>query len=173
MATSLYDLSVGSYIQVLGAVSGFLEKGLVFCKDHDVDPNVIVETRLYPNMLPFRFQILQVCHHSIDAIEALKSGEFKPGGSATATDYAGLQKLVANTLAALQALKPEDVNALEGNTVLFELGKLKLPFTAANFIMSFSFPNFYFHAATAYDILRCAGVPIGKRDFIGMPRLKS
>ena len=172
MATSFYDLSVGSYLQTLTALSGFLEKGLAHCIEHKIDPNVIADTRLYPNMLPFRFQILSVANHSIGCIEAIKKGAFVPPTSIPPLDYAGLQKLVADTIAELSALKVDEVNALENGDVLFQLGDLKLPFTGANFVMSFSFPNFYFHATTAYNILRSVGVPLGKRDFIGMPRMK-
>lgn len=90
-----------------------------------------------------------------------------------AMDYAALQHLVTQAQTTLRGLKPEVVNALENNDVVFQLGEVKLPFTAANFIMSFAQPNFYFHVTTTYNILRSVGVPLGKRDFIGMPRLKS
>ena len=72
MAISLYDLSVASFQQTLGGVAGFLDTGLAHFRDNGVDPSDIVETRLYPDMLPFRFQILSVAHHSIGAIEGVK-----------------------------------------------------------------------------------------------------
>ena len=84
----------------------------------------------------------------------------------------GLQGLVTQTIEALSAWTPEAVNALAGKDVSFALGERKLPFTAEGFLMSFSLPNFYFHAATAYDILRSNGVPLGKRDFMGRLNLK-
>jgi hypothetical protein len=90
-----------------------------------------------------------------------------------ALDYRGLQKFVADTHEALQRVQPAEVNALEGRDVLFQIRDLKLPFTAENFLMSFSLPNFHFHATTAYDILRSKGVPIGKRDYLGQMRMKS
>jgi len=80
--------------------------------------------------------------------------------------------VVADTRAALEQLTAADVNALEGRDVAFQFRDFKLPFTAENFLLSFSLPNFYFHAATAYDILRSKGVPLGKRDFMGALRLK-
>ena len=88
-------------------------------------------------------------------------------------DYAGLQKLVAEARAEIDArrLRPR-VNALEGKDVVFQMGDFKMPFTAEGFLMSFSLPNLHFHATTAYDILRLKGVPLGKRDFMGPPRLK-
>jgi len=173
MATSLYDLSVANYLQTLGGVIGFLEKGLTHFTANAVDPNEIVETRLAPDMLPFRFQLVSVAHHSLGAIEGVKSGLFQPPPQAPAYDYRGLQKLVADARDALQKLTPAEVNALEGRDVIFQLRDFKMPFTAEGFLLSFSLPNFYFHATTAYDILRTKGVPLGKRDYMGQMRLKS
>ena len=172
MAVSLYDLSVASYLQGLSGVAGFLEKGLKHCTEKGIDPNEIVETRLYPDMLPFRFQIVSVAHHSLGAIEGVKKGVFSPPMGPD-YDYKGLQKLVADAREGLQKLTPAEVNALEGRDVTFQLRDFKLPFTAEGFLMSFSLPNFYFHATTAYDILRTKGVPLGKRDYMGQLRLKS
>ena len=118
-------------------------------------------------MLPLRFQIISVAQHSRGAIEAVQSGEFRPPSFKTPYDYAGLQGLVAQTREALAGWTPDAVNALGGRDVVFHLGDHKLPFTAEGFLMSFSLPNFYFHATTAYDILRTNGVPLGKRDFMG------
>ena len=77
-----------------------------------------------------------------------------------------MQALVAQTREALEAWTPDAVNALGGRDVVFALGEHKLPFTTEGFLMSFSLPNFFFHATTAYDILRHKGAPIGKRDFL-------
>lgn len=172
MAISLYDLSVASYLQTTAAVAGFMEKAHKHFAEKNVDPAEIVETRLHPDMLPFRFQIVSVAHHSIGAIEGVKKGVFSPP-TGPDYDYKGLQKLIADAREALQKLTPAEVNALEGRDVTFQLRDFKLPFTAEGFLMSFSLPNFYFHATTAYDILRTKGVPLGKRDYMGQMRMKS
>jgi uncharacterized protein len=172
MGVPLYDLTVASYLQTLGAVSGFLERGLAHCQDNNIDPETIVETRLWDDMLPFRFQIVSVAHHSAGAMEAAKSGAFSPPGDQRPHTYADLQKLVADTRATLQQLTPDEVNALEGGQIVFRMRSMEMPFTTENFLMSFSLPNFYFHASTAYDILRSKGVPLGKRDFMGAMRMK-
>ncbi len=172
MGVPLYDLTVASYLQTLGAVSGFLDRGLAHCQDNNIDPESIVETRLWDDMLPFRFQIVSVAHHSLGAMEAAKSGAFAPPGDQRPHTYADLQKLVADTRAALQQLTPAEVNALEGGQIVFRMRSMEMPFTTENFLMSFSLPNFYFHASTAYDILRSKGVPLGKRDFMGAMRMK-
>ncbi len=170
MAIALYDLSVGCFLQTLGAVEGFLAKGLAHCTEKGIDPNEVVETRLFADMLPFRFQVVAVAHHSAGAIEGAKAGKFGPPAPSTA-DYAGLQKLVADARASLEKLKPEEVNGLEGKDVLFTVGELKLPFKAEGFLQTFSLPNFHFHATTAYDILRHKGVPLGKRDYMGRMKI--
>jgi len=173
MATSLYDLSVACFLQTLGGVAGFLDRGLSHCQDNNLDPEEIVDTRLFPDMLPFRFQVLSVTHHSLGAIEGVKAGLFSPALQLPPLTYAELQKAVADAQAALKALDPAEVNALEGKDVAFQFREMKMPFTAEGFLLSFSLPNLHFHATTAYDILRMKGVPLGKRDYMGPLRLKT
>jgi uncharacterized protein len=173
MAFSLYDATVANYLQILGAVGGFLEKSLPHFREKGIDPAEIVEARMAPDMLPLRFQIVSVAHHSRGAIEAAKTGVFSPSAGKPDLDYAALQALVSEARNELAALTPDSVNALAGRDVTFKLGERALPFTAEGFLMSFSLPNFFFHATTAYDILRHKGAPLGKRDFMGRLKLKA
>ena len=173
MSISLYDASVSTYLQTLGAVGKFLEKGLAHCQAQGLAPDELVETRLAPDMLPLRFQIQSVAHHSLGAIEGIRSGVFRPPADLQALDYPGLQALIADTSAALQKLTPQEVNALDGGDMFFEIRGTRMPFTAQGFLLSFSLPNFFFHASTAYDILRSKGVVLGKRDYLGALRLKA
>jgi len=173
MGVSLYDVSVGSYLQTLGGVQGFLQRGLDTCRDTNIDPQEIVGTRLCGDMLPFAFQVVSVKHHSLGAIEGVKAGAFRPPQGGLPETYADLQALVASAIDGLKALDRAEVDALADNDVTFAIGDFKLPFTGAGFILSFSLPNFYFHATTAYDILRHKGVPLGKRDFMGQMRMKA
>jgi hypothetical protein len=172
MAISLYDVSVGSMVQTVGAVSAFVEKGRRWCAEAGINPDDVVETRLTADMFPFRFQLLSVVHHSIGAMEGARAGVFAPPAPQD-LDYTGLQGLVADALARLKALSPDEVDALEGREVIFKLGQSQIPFTAEGFLMSFSLPNLHFHAATAYDILRQKGAPLGKRDYLGAMRIRS
>lgn len=173
MAISFYDMSVPSFLQTLGAVGGFLQRGLDHCRDNDIDPAVMVESQLCGDMLPLRFQVLCVANHSLGAINGIKEGVFSPKGDSDGLDYPALLKLIADAQAGLQKLTPAEVNALEDAEVIFQMRDFKMPFTAVGFVTSFSLPNFYFHSATAYDILRSKGVPLGKRDFLGQLRMKS
>jgi hypothetical protein len=174
MAISLYDASVLSYLQILDAAQGFLQKGLDWCGDNGGDPEQLVEARLVGDMHPFRFQVQQIGFHSAGAIAAMRSGVLEFGAPRPQHDYAGLQALVADAAAALRAVSPAEVNGWEGKDVAFRVpGRGDRVFTAEGFLLSFSLPNFHFHAATAYDILRVKGVPVGKLDFMGALRLKA
>ena len=146
--------------------------GLAHCKSANIDLAEIVEARLAPDMFAFRSQIVSVVHHSAGAIAGAKAGVFMPPSDKRPHDYAGLQQIVAEARDALKAVTPDEINALEGKDVTFVLGETKIPFTAENFLMSFSTPNLHFHATTAYDILRGKGVPVGKRDYMGPLRIK-
>ena len=172
MAISLYDITVTSFLQVLGGVAGVMDKGAAHCKANNIDLQSVVETRLIGDMLPFAFQIASVAHHSLGALAGAQAGVFRPPTMPN-TDYAGLQNLVAEARAGLSKLTREEVEALQGKDMVFELGANKLPFTAEGFLMSFSTPNLHFHATTTYDMLRIKGVPLGKRDYLGQMRMKT
>jgi hypothetical protein len=170
MAISLHDISVANYLQVLGSMTAILDNGAAYAKEHDLDTAKVEETRLYDDMLPFRFQVISVVHHSLGAINGIKEGVFSPPPSLD-SDYAALQDMVKDAFSQLQSMPIDDIEALAGKAMKFKMGDFEIPFTAENFILSFSLPNLYFHATTAYDILRMAGVPLGKRDFLGDMRM--
>jgi hypothetical protein len=171
MSTSLYDASVGTFIQIVGAVDKFMAKGADHCEENGISLDEIVATTLRDDMLPFHFQIVCVAAHSTNAVKAVMSGEAGPPTGFDDTDYAGLQGYVANALTELQAVDAAALNDRSGQPVVFKMGANELPFSAENYMLSFSLPNFYFHATTAYDILRSKGVPIGKMDFLGQMRM--
>lgn len=172
MSIAFYDACIPSYLQYLRAVSGFLSKGLAFATAQGINPEEIVESRIHPDMLPFRFQIHSVVHHSVGALNGLATGVFSPPRDLPEHSYSELQQVVNDAIATIEALTPEAVNGYAGGTVVFSVGETQLGFTAEDFLFSFSLPNFYFHAATAYDLLRAKGVDLGKRDYLGAMRFK-
>src|SRR5262245_53263866 len=129
MAVSLYDLTVPSYLQTLGAMEGVLAKGAAHCKEKGIDPNEIVETRLAPDMAPFRFQGVATAHHSAGALKGVMAGAFAPPAPSTA-DYAGLQNLLAEAREAVEKASASDLNARAGKDLIFTVGDRKLPFTS-------------------------------------------
>ena len=168
---SLYDVSVASYLQTLGGVSAVLAKGEAYAGDGRLDLQEIVRFKLRDDMAPFSFQVISVWHHSMNAIRGLKEGLFEPPPRMSGLDYAQLKGLVEEATASLEGESREDIDALAGKPMTFRIGDREIPFTTENFILSFSLPNFYFHATTLYDILRLHGVPLGKRDFLGSLRV--
>jgi hypothetical protein len=173
MAISLYDISVANYLQILGAISGVLDKGKAHAEANGIDLSELVDTRLIEDMAPLRFQMISTAHHSLGAINGIKAGVFNPPPQHPDLDYDGLHGLIDDARGTLESVSAAEINELEGNDMLFEAGSFKLPFTAEGFILSFSLPNFFFHATTTYDILRMKGVPIGKLDFLGDMRVKT
>lgn len=173
MPFSLYDITVPNFRQTLGAVAGLLDKAEAFCTEKSVAPADLIGARLIEDMFPFSYQVKSTVVHSVGALEALANGVFSPDLTPPPETFAALKHKVAGALQALNAFTPADINAYEGRDMRFEFKDFKLPFTAENFLMSFTLPNFYFHATTAYDILRAKGVPVGKRDFTGQLRIKA
>jgi hypothetical protein len=168
---SFHKASVGSYLQVLNGVAGFLDKGASHASEAGLDLQEIVMTRLRDDMMPFHFQVVSVAHHSWGAMQGMQKGEFNPPSFELDKDYAGLQALVAEAIEGLSGLDEAEVEALADQSLVFKLGKRELPFTNENFLLSFSLPNFYFHATTTYDILRQLGVQLGKMDFLGQMKV--
>ena len=166
MPVSFYDLTVGSYVQILESTVGVLQKGADHCAQQGIDLAEVVQTRLVPDMANFHFQVTSITHHSLGAVRAFESGEFRPPRYDDC-DYAALQAMTAATLDDLKARSRDEIESLAGGKVVFKMRGNEIPFTAENFALSFSLPNFYFHATTAYDVLRMKGVPIGKLDFLG------
>ena len=171
MSISLYDASVGTYLQILSSVEGVLDKGREHCEANGIDLDEVVETRLIDDMLPFRFQLISVAHHSLGAIKGVEAGVFGPP-TMNELDYGGLRDMVAAAREGLGDYSADTVNGFAGKDMEFRIGSRALPFVAQDFLLTFSLPNFYFHAATAYDILRMKGTQIGKMDFLGRMRMK-
>ncbi len=173
MTISLYEATVSGYVQTLTAVVGFLEKARDYCRSTGLDPEALVESRIHPGMRPLRFQIVSVVHHSQGAIEGAKIGRSAPPPDKGPLGFQSLQDLVVEATSTLSSIDPMHIDELQGRDVIFEVRNFKRHFTVEGFLLSFSVPNFHFHATTAYDILRANGVPIGKGDYLGQLRLKA
>ena len=170
MEISFYDLSITSYLQSLNAVSNFLKKGAEYSSQSDLGLDELLETRLHPDMHPLRFQLISIAHHSAGAVKGMQRGEFNPPPRMPDASYADFQQLIDDAILELEAYSRDSIDALQGKPMKFKAGDFEIPFNTENFLLSFSLPNFYFHATTAYDILRMSGVPLGKRDYLGQMR---
>jgi len=173
MSTSLYDLSVPTFLQTVRSIGGFLGRAAAHFAETGVDPNNVVNTRLFDDMAPFHFQIEAAWHHAVWGVEALKTGAFTPPALVGPVPFADLQGMIGRAETALEAFTPDEVNGWAGKDLDLQIGPRGLAFTSETFILSFSLPNFHFHAVTAYAILRSQGVPLGKRDYEGRLRTRS
>ena len=172
MPISLYDAFVPTTRQVLGSVQALLDKAEGWCAANGVAETEIASASLHESMLPFSFQIKSVARHSFGAVEGVRAGSFDGMSGAMPGDFAGMKALLAKADDGLAAVTPQEMESFIGKDMQFALPNMKLPFTAENFLLSFSQPNFFFHATAAYAILRAKGVGLGKRDFMGQLRLK-
>ena len=170
MTISLYDAVIPSKLQVLRAGLGWLDKAA----ESGLPEEEIAEARLIEDMLPFAYQVKSMSVHSAGAIEGVRAGVFEPDMSDPPQTIAGMRSRLEDAIAALEAVTPEEMSGFIGRDARFEVARfdIRLEFTAEQFLLTFSQPNFYFHASTAYDILRMKGVPLGKRGFLGTLRLK-
>ena len=173
MSFSLYAATVPSFLQILDSVGALLNKAESFCDDKGLSHENIIQARLAPDMLPFTYQVKSTAEHSIGAIEAVRTGLATPSLTTPPDSFAGLRDKLANAQEALRAIDPSEIEGFLDRDVRFEFKASRRDFTAQGFLMSYAQPNFYFHATTAYDILRHNGVTIGKMDFIGSPLEKT
>ena len=172
MTFSLYDATIPSYLQMLGSVSALVAKAEEFCTDKGCEPSQIIEARLAEDMLPFSYQAKSVVAHSLGAIEGVRKGVFSPDRSPPPGSFEELGNALTAATEKLEAMDRAEIDSFLGRDMKFVMGEMEIPFTAENFLLSFSLPNFYFHAATVYDILRWKGLELGKRDFLGKMRIK-
>lgn len=172
MAFTLYSATVPVFLQMLGALSGLVDKAEKFAADKGLTAEQVISARLAPDMFPFNVQVAQAVHHTVGSIEGVRAGQFSPSLVPAPADFAGLKALVDAAIAQLKTITPDEVNPLADHDCAFVFGDYRLPFAGADFFMSFTLPNFYFHLTTAYAILRHLGADVGKRDYMGTPRLK-
>ncbi len=173
MAFSLYAATVPSYLQILGSVAALISRAEAFCAEKAIAPAEIIQARLAEDMLPFAYQVKSTAVHSLGAITGVRRGVFSPDMTTPPESFSALQARIAETVTALEAIEAAEIDAFIGRDMRFSFGERHIDFAAEEFLLSFSQPNFYFHATTAYDILRWKRVPLGKRDFLGRVRRKA
>lgn len=172
MTVSLDDAYVKTCLQILESTALQLDKAEEHCKANGLSLEAVAKARLAPDMWPYAKQVLQAVHHSARAIAGVREGVFGPDLDPAPSDFAALRSEVARAIETLHAVPPGELDSIADRDMRFEFGPRRMDFTVADFLLSFSLPNFFFHATTAYDILRNLGVEVGKRDFMGQVRLK-
>ena len=170
---SLYTATVPAMRQAIAATRGVLAKGTAFAAEHGIDPATLADARLVADMLPLAYQAQSVVTHSCRALDGARAGEFAPYRAPFPADFAAMDAELAAADATLAAIDPAEIDGLMGHDMVFAIGSRRVPYLVEDFLLSFSLPNLYFHATTAYDILRAQGVVLTKSDYLGRPRFKA
>lgn len=174
MALSLYEAFVPSCQQILGGMAGLVDKAEAHVREHNLDDSELIDAKLADSMWDLPWHVRSTWVHSAFVISLLPTGEFSPDFTELPRSWDAMRAMIAGTQDSLDKVTAEQLEEVADTTVGFVLGGQRLmEFTGQNFLLSFSQPNFYFHATTFYDILRHKGVALGKRDFMGVPRLKA
>ena len=172
MTLTLYNATIPSFLQILGSLDHLIDKAEAHMAEHGATEEELVQARLFPNMQPLAYQLKSSGEHSRGAIEGVRAGVFTPQLAMPPQTFADLRAKIHEARDFLAALDPAEVNGFVGQDMRFEFKDHITPFTAEGFLLSFALPNFYFHATTAYDLLRHKGVKIGKMDFLGKMQVK-
>jgi hypothetical protein len=165
---SFYDATVPAYLQILGSLSGLLTKAEAHCKAKNIQPDVLLTARLYPDMLPLTRQVQLACDFAAKGCARLANVEV-PSTPDTEKTFEELRQRLSKTADYLKAFKPAQFEGADTREVTFPAGPDRtMTLKGQQFLSHVSFPNFYFHATTTHGILRHNGVEIGKRDFLGV-----
>jgi uncharacterized protein len=166
MTLSMYQASVPVFLQTLASLEAILDKAEAFAAARKIEPSVLLGTRLTPDMFPLVRQV-QLTTDFAKGGSARIAGVEVPSYPDTETSFAELKARIAKTVDFINSLKPAQIDGHESREVTIPIGGQPHKFTAQNYLVKFALPNFYFHHATAYAILRQCGLEIGKRDYLG------
>jgi hypothetical protein len=169
MPVSMYSVSIPVFMQHLNGLSGVLDKAAAWATARKVNEADLLNMRLSPDMFPLLRQVRAVTDHAANAAGRLSGKELLKFAN-DETTIAQLKDRIAKTIEYLKSVKQSEVDGTEGKEIkiTFPSGQVR-EFTGQSLLLGNALPNFYFHATTAYDIIRQCGVEIGKRDFMGTP----
>ncbi|MBO1113534.1 DUF1993 domain-containing protein [Bordetella petrii] len=166
MAISMYQASVPVFVRGMEVLAALLDKGVEHARAQGQDPEALVQARLAPDMYPLSGQVQRASDACKLALQRLTGAE-APRFADDETTCAQLQKRIADTLGYLNGVNEAQLAGAESREVVIRFKDFEQSFRGDAYLLSFALPNFFFHITTAYDILRHAGVPIGKRDYLG------
>jgi len=169
---TIHQASVGVFVPYLGNLSSLLDRAATYARARNIDPAVLLNMRLHPNMYSFRQQVGEANRHAIIA-SALLAGHEPLAFGDIDPDISELKLRIATAVDFIQTLPRAAIDDAGDEEVVFTFKNgAQRKFTGRSLLLTFSLPQFFFHITTAYDILRHAGVELAKKDFLGPPQLR-
>lgn len=167
MSTSLYSTTVPVFKQMLLALSDVLKKGEEHAQNRKFDPVVLLQSRLFPDMLPLVRQVQIACDFA-KSVPARIAGVEVAAYEDSEQSFAELQQRIAKTLALIEGMTAEQLNGSTVKEIVLRPGTPKEKKLAVeDYALKYGMPQFFFHVTTAYNLLRHNGVEIGKKDYMG------
>lgn len=166
MSLSMYQASIPPFVRMLGNLSAILHKAEAYAAERKIEPDVLLNARLAPDMYPLVRQV-QIATDGVKGCAARLAGLEVPSYADTESSFAEVQARIGKTQAFLQSVTAAQVDGSESRPVTLKFPGAELHFSGQDYLLNFVLPNFYFHLTTAYAILRHNGLDIGKMDFLG------
>ena len=167
MTSAIYTASIPVFTQMLGGLSGVLAKADAHVAAKKIDPNALLQARLFPDMFPMLRQV-QVASDFAKSVSARLAGVQVPALADNEQSFAELQTRIATVLTFISGLAPSLFNDAGDREIVTQAGTPKEKrFTGQSYLFNYGLPHFFFHTTTAYAVLRHNGVEVGKKDYIG------
>lgn len=167
MSISMYAASIPVFRQMLKSLNEILNKAETHATEKKIDPNALLQARLFPDMFPLARQV-QIASDFAKGVTARLAGVDVPAYEDTEQSFADLRARIAKTLTFIDSITPAQVDGSEEREVTIQAGTPReKKFAGQTYLLHYGLPQFFFHVTAAYSILRHNGVEIGKRDYIG------
>lgn len=167
MTITMYAASAPVFVKYLNGLAGILDKAEAFVEARKLDAAVVLATRLYPDMYGLGQQVRTVTDHACRGAAQLAGAEAPSLGDEET--FPALKARIQKAIAFIDGLDEKSFDGAEDREIVFKTPRGEMKFTGLQYLLNFCLPNFYFHDAAAYAILRSLGVELSKRDFMGMP----
>ncbi len=164
---SLHAVAVPTFLQTLKGLSTVLGKAEAHCEAKKIPQDVLLTARLFPDMFPLTRQVQSASDFAAKSAARL-AGIDVPTYPDVEKSFAELKARVATASDYVSGFTEKQFEGAEAREIVVPAGSRSFNFKGASYLASFALPNFFFHATTAYDILRHNGIEVGKRDFLGM-----
>jgi hypothetical protein len=166
MSISMYQASIPVLVHMLKNLDGIVAKAATHAQTKGIDPSVLVNSRLYPDMFPLARQI-QIATDMAKGCGARLAGQEPPKYEDTESSFPELSARIQKTIAHLESVKAAAIDGSEARPITLKVRGASVTFEGAHYLLNFVLPNFFFHLTTAYAILRHNGVELGKQDYLG------